>query len=88
MGFSRLDWQGGIKAEEKAKSKRARRKTRNKRLKAELARRRLEKECFGKEKYPTYNSAIGAIRIVGGPEREYLDAYRCSYCENYHLGHP
>lgn len=45
------------------------------------ARRRYESECAGKERHVSKNAA----EYVAGTSRAALEAYRCSFCEGWHL---
>lgn len=58
---------------------------------------RFERQCSGKEGYPSEDSALGTLVFMRGrrikhwrPHRfrpEELEPYLCDYCLQWHLGH-
>jgi hypothetical protein len=45
---------------------------------------RFYRGCAGKKQYPSRKVALAAKRQIGDPG---LEAYRCTYCKRFHLGH-
>ena len=52
--------------------------------------------CAGKEKYPTEQAALTVCGLfkrgklghrMQRMDADQLDAYRCDYCDHFHLGH-
>jgi len=39
--------------------------------------------CAGKTKFPSRKNASARARVIGGA----MNAYRCSWCRGWHIGH-
>jgi len=47
----------------------------------------FKSSCYGKQRYGDRRTAKAAVRALAGKGREGLSAYRCWYCEGWHVGH-
>lgn len=41
----------------------------------------------GKKAYPTKAAARKALQLINITQRRNMRAFRCNYCDQYHLGH-
>lgn len=48
---------------------------------------RRTQSCSQKNQYPTYDRAAEAADRRGTQIGEYLEAYRCAWCQWFHIGH-